>query len=240
MQWKSLKAKEEIMNKFLEYMYKHGDEYDDVIAKELSENFMDNIGENRVYSEFTQLYDELGALPPCGNAYIAYLDMIIKNFDITGNILEVGGGAIPSFAKKVAKKQIELGKGTITVYDPRLLSVTYEEYPNMILKKQECNNKIDISEYDLLLGIMPCLGTDNMLELIEKYKKDFFVALCGCDHDAYRLGYYKYGFYRPSYYDYINYAKEICEENNRELVQDFLPDRFDISYPVIYSKRKQG
>lgn len=241
MQWKNLKTKEELLNKFLEHMSEYGDKYPDVLRKALFTNFLNSIGDNGVFVEFTQMFDLFDAIAPCGNIYIGFLDLLKKCFDINCNILEVGGGSIPTFGKYLATEQLKSGVGTITIYDPALISRKKYGCRNLHLHKKEVTNKTNIDAYDLVVGIMPCLGTDVMLELIEKYKKDFFIAFCGCDHESYKLGYHPYGFYRPSYKDNIMYAKRICEENNLgELVIDYLPERYEMEYPIIYNKRKQG
>ena len=183
-----------------------------------------------------------GLIKPGYNQYIKYLDMLVKNFNINCNILEVGGGVVPIFAKYIAQHQLKTGSGTITVYDSRLLSCDSKEFSNMTLIKEPVVGTTDLSIYDLIIGIMPCLGTDIMLKLIEKYKKDFFIALCGCDHTKYDIEdtYGHYG-YRPSYNDYIIEAKRICEENDLgELVIDYLPGSTSINNPIIFNKRKHG
>lgn len=241
MKWRNLKSNQEILNYFLEHMEQYGDKYVDGVREALENEFIFSIGEQCVISEFTQIFDLMGAIAPCGNHYVAYLDLLKKCFDINCNILEVGGGSIPTFGKYIALEQLKTGVGTITVYDPMLVSRKKYGCRNLHLHKKEITSNSDIKAYDLIVGIMPCLGTDSMLELIEKFKKDFFIAFCGCDHDAYRLGYYPYGFYRPSYNYYLKYAKKICEENDLgELVVDYLPERFEIPFPIVYNKRKQG
>ena len=241
MDWKPIKSKEEIIADFKKHMDLYASKYGEGIREELNDYFIDSIGNTQIYSEFSQIYDDIGAIAPCTNHYIAYLDMLMKQFNINCNILEVGGGCIPTFARYVSAEQMKTGVGTITVYDSRLISRKKYGCKTMHLHKQDITSKTNISAYDLVVGIMPCLGTDDTLELIKKYKKDFFLALCGCDHDAFKFGYYPYGYYRASYNDYIPYAEKICCENGLgELCVDYLPDRFEIPYPVIYNKRKQG
>lgn len=241
MDWKSLKNREEILACFKKHMDKYANKYGEGIREELYRYFIDSIGETQIYSEFSQIFDDMGAIAPCTNHYLAYLDMLKNNFDINCNIVEVGGGCIPTFAKYVAQEQLKTGLGTITVYDPQLINRKKYGCRNLHLHRKPVDDKTNLSSFDLIVGIMPCLGTDTTLELIKKYNKDFFLAFCGCDHDSYRLGYYPYGYYRPSYNDYIPYVEQICKENNLgELVVDYLPDRFEINYPIVYNKRKHG
>ena len=182
-----------------------------------------------------------GLIKPGYNQYLLYLKMLVNNFSINCNIIEVGGGIIPIFAKYVAQEQLKTGFGTITVYDPKLLSSNNSEYSNMLLYKEPVTSKTDLSKYDLVIGIMPCLGTDITLKLIEEYSKDFFIVLCGCDHTKYDLNNHgNYG-YRPSYNDYIEEARRICDENNLgDLIIDYLPGSSSFNNPIIYNKRKHG
>lgn len=239
MKWRMLKSREEIEKLYLEHMKNNRSKYDPGLVRFMERDFMNSIGQHRVFSEFTQMFDEFEAIDPRDNMYFYHLQKLKENFDIGCNILEIGGGAIPSFAKKIAREQIKMGTGTITVYDPRLIVSNYPEFNNMTLYRTEFDSTIDISKYDLITGIMPCMGTDEFLDAVRACKKDFYMALCGCDHFADRFGYYQFGFYRPSYNDYLNIANDICEECDLgELVIDYLPDEFEISYPIIYNKRK--
>ena len=54
------------------------------------------------------------------------------DFDINTDIIEVGGGILPSLAKKIALRQ---KSGTVTVYDPRLIT-NIDKPDNLILKKE--------------------------------------------------------------------------------------------------------
>lgn len=71
--------------------------------------------------KYAQVYDELSLVPDNSNYYVYFIDQLKQNFDIRCNIVDIGGGYIPRVAKRLAIEQIKMGRGNITVYDPRLI-----------------------------------------------------------------------------------------------------------------------
>lgn len=236
--WESLKRKEYLMKKYDEFMGKYGKFYDDDLKSLFDREFIDSIGERLVPSEFTQLYDKFGAIKDSDNIYLSHLSKLKSAFNLECNILEVGGGYCPTFAAKIASEQIKLGCGKITVYDPNIIVGSIDKYKNMTLCKNEFTGNTDISKYDLVIGLMPCISTKNIIEALSKTPKDFYIAFCGCDHFAYEYGFYQYGFFRPSYNDDIRALEQIVKENNLgELEIDYLDDKYEIEYPIAYTKK---
>lgn len=237
--WESKLSDEEIMRRFNIFMKRYGDKYDDYIREILYTEFLKNVGEREMYGEFYQLYDHLNIIQPKDNPYIYHLNTISNNFDLSGNILEVGCGAYPSFARRIADKQLKIGKGTITVYDPSLVTRRTTKYKNMKLVAKEFTPEVSIKEYDLVIGIMPCLATDSIIESLSITPKDFYISFCGCDHYAIRFGYNPFRFMTPSYNSNIEELKHICEKKDLgQLILDELPPYYCIDYPVVYNKRK--
>ena len=170
--------------------------------------------------------------------YLQHLNKIKQNFDIRCDILEVASGIIPVFANLLAKEQFELNSGSVTVYDPRLI-LGLPKYDNMFCNKQRFSLDVDVSKYKLITGIFPCEVTEDIIASACINKKDFYVALCGCDHFA--SDYDEYMFSEaPPYEEYIiDRAKSLVKEyNNGILVIDKLNNNSLFDYPILYNKRK--
>ncbi len=96
------------------------------------------------------------------------------------NILEVGGGFYPVFAQYVSNLQRESkGLGSITVYDPRLIT---EEVEGLKLHKEKFTSGMDMTPYNLCVGILPCEAIRLIIREATSNEKDFFIAMCGCTH----------------------------------------------------------
>ncbi len=128
-----------------------------------------------------EIYEYLGLIHPKGNFYQKYFENIKERFNLRGNVLEIGGGLIPSFAEKIAQEQINLGKGTITVYDKAII-LKESRCPNMTLVKENFTTKTEIQDFDLVIGILPCTVTSLIVTRACEENKDFYVALCNCSH----------------------------------------------------------
>ena len=235
--WQPLLTRIELKRRYDIFMNRYKNKFPDKIKNEMDSYFVKRCGKYDNPTDFFQLYDHFGALPDDVNFYLYHLNTIKENFNIYNNILEVGGGIYPSFARRLANEQIKLGIGTISVYDPRLVTTRCTKYPNLKLYKGEFNRFINISKYDLLVGIMPCDATDIIIDSIDKYKKDFYIAFCGCGKNTITPFYFHY--FVPEYDRQIEKLKIICSENNLgDLMVEYLPDRYNIEHPYVYNKRK--
>ena len=177
-----------------------------------------------------QIYDELGLIDDDKNAYKAFVDLLKDNFDINRNIIEVGGGVIPSVAKRISSMQ---DTGSVTVYDPKL-SKSQKSNDNLILKKQRFELNTDVSGADMLIGFMPCDATELLIRKATDNKLDFLVALC-------EGGHYEF----DDFFDTEAWTESICYIANQGICDNFLGKlvKTDLKtygdpYPVIYNKRK--
>lgn len=141
--------------------------------------FWDHVYSDRNGDIFNQVNSFLDIEHPKGDFYQQNLEIIKKRFDLNCNVLEVGGGYLPSFAEKVAKEQLRRKKGTITVYDPKLL-MKVPRFPNMKLVKRNFTEKTGIKKYDLLLGILACEGAEVLVEKACEENKNFYISICNC------------------------------------------------------------
>lgn len=177
-----------------------------------------------------QIYDELGILDEDNNAYEAFVSLLADNFDINRNIIEVGGGVIPSVAKKISSMQ---ETGSVTVYDPKL-SKSQKSTDRLALKKEIFELNTDVTGADMIIGFMPCDATELAIRKAADNKLDFLIALC-------EGGHYEF----DDFFDteawtesIICFATDKIKENGLgELVKTDLKSYGD-PYPVIYNKRK--
>jgi len=235
--WNPVITKEEVQRRYRIFMSRYGNKFSDELKKEMDIHFVRRVGKFDNPTVFYQLYDYFGIVPDDINMYIYHLNNIKEKFNINSDILEIAGGSYPSFARRVAREQMKIGVGTITVYDPKLVTNHSYKYNNLKLHPEVFTSSIDVSDYDLLVGIMPCKASDEMIEAIYKYKRDFYIAFCGCNSLNYNS--FFTGMALPSYYNQIDELKCICEENNLgDLVIEYIPDKYNIEYPIVYNKRK--
>jgi hypothetical protein len=180
-----------------------------------------------------QIYDELGILPDRINSYKAFADLVDEQFSIKNkNIVEIGGGTIPRLGKRIAAMQDE---GTITVYDPNLHIVEGEERSNLKLIKRSFNSLINVSKYDLLIGLLPCGSSSTIIKSAVRYNRDFMIALCdSCSFYEYFDNYEE----DPNWpYNFIEETKKIVEENNLGKVKVKYLKEVGDNYPIIYNDR---
>lgn len=126
------------------------------------------------YEMVREVLDELNLIPAGYNIYEDYLKFIKEIHDISKlNVMEVGGGVIPRLGERI---NLEQNSGTITVYDPRL----YKEDSNskLILKRKKVNIDTNVDGIDLIIGLMPCKGAEDLLNVAIKNNIDFVLWLC--------------------------------------------------------------
>lgn len=219
-----------------QFLNKYSHKYDKQTLEYIRQNFWKNIGAEFNDSILFQIYSELGIYN--NEFYLSHLEKIKQNFYINCDVLDIASGAIPVFANLLAKEQLELNCGSVTIYDPRLIS-TSPKYNNIIINQKPFNLKINIAPYKLITGILPCEVTEDIIRAACINQKDFYIALCGCDH--FTSEYDEYTFVDVlSYEEYIiNTAKWLVEKyNNGILVIDRLDDNSLLNYPILYNKRK--
>ena len=188
-------------------------------------------------NQMMQIYAKLDIHPSPADFYHKHLELVKKHFPIDGNVVEVASGNFPVFAEELAKEQLSLGKGTVTIYEPALFDMT-PKYPNMTLHKEEFTEQTDLTGADLVIGIHACKATWPILENAIKNKKDFYLAMCGCDHTP-GVEYLDYIDQSPYYFqkDTIELAKRLLQEYpNGELEVTTLKD-YPMPYPILYNKK---
>lgn len=221
-----------INNKFNVFLDKYSKMYDEETLEYIKQNFWNYINEDFSGNVLFQVYSELGIYDD--KFYKVHLEEIKKHFDIRCNILDVASGIIPVFGNMLAKEQLKLGKGRVTLYDPKLI-LPAAKYPNMSLNKRKFKLDTDIGPYKLVTGILPCEITETIIESACMNKKDFYIVLCGCDHFNSKYDEYMFADALP-YQEYLIDRADYLVKNykNGSLVVDKLDDK----YPILYNKRK--
>jgi len=229
------KTSEDIIKLKLEiFLLRYSFAYNEELLNFVKDNFFTCINEDAP-DILMQIYTELQIKHKNNGFYEEHVKKIKENFDIRGNILDVASGVIPAFGNLVAKEQLKIGSGTVTLCDPAL-GIRKSKYPNMKLMKENFYANCDVSKYDLITGILPCDATDEIIKAACKNNKNFYIAMCGCVHyDG-----YPYIYMTPEHYQYciISMAEKYLKEyDNGKLVVEKLDDRFSIDYPIIYNKK---
>ena len=216
------------------FMREYGDKYPENIRKMLQEKLFRNIGSYMNLVEFFQVYSYTGIFGPKDDIYYGYYKKLSEIFDIDCSVLDVASGYVPAFGTIVAGKQMELHnpKGKVTVCDPALIT-NNAKHSNMIIKRDKFSKDTDISKYDLVTGIMPCSVTRDIIKACCEQDRNFYIGLCFCEPADYIPKEYKMFFEEN-----IDYAKEVCADYGRELVETQLDPDYYVSLPVIYSKKR--
>lgn len=184
--------------------------------------------------ECRELFDELGIELNHENLYVAFARLVNQLFNIKDkNIIEVGGGVIPTLAKKMS---LDIGSGHITVYDP-ILSIYEKDTPKMTLVREQFDNKTDVSDTDLIVSLMPCKAAEVVVDVATKNNIDFIIGLCegGPHGDC-------FDFYEDDeeWRSSLMYScKRKCMEKEMGEVKTLYLRQCGNPYPIIYNERKR-
>lgn len=229
--------------------------YLDEIRKDIYKKKLDNFFENFHYDDMSKRYIRmhfgkydkifsnttlikqvsayLNLLKDEQNIYYQMAKYILSIYGYDKNILEVSCGHLPMLSYYMEREiKINGGKSTITVCDPLLVP---NKFGSLKLVKDEFNEEMDISDYELIVGLFPCEATRSILKKSILNDKEFFVALCSCLHIDEETMYYSKGNI-PTYQDQFDSLKNLAmhQENNGFIVtnEDVL------KCPILRSKKK--
>ena len=228
--------RKKINKKFFEFFKKYAHLYPNEAREFIKDNFASGITDVCQADILMQINEELGVKLPIPSFYEAHVNKIMENFDIGCNIVDVASGMLPAFANLIASRQLKIGKGTITLYDPELRFMK-PKHPNMTLYRQPFTTKTDITSSDLIVATLPCGATEDIIENACRNRKNFYIAMCGCTHFKYIS---EFMIPSPELYQLqvIDLAKELLEKyDNGHLVVDKLDDNYKINYPILYNRR---
>lgn len=177
-----------------------------------------------------QILDKYNLLTCKENVYNKFIEIISTLYSLDQNIIEVGGGVIPSLAKKIALQQ---KKGTITVYDPRIMP--QENIPHLKLKKEKFTLNTNLNNTNLLIGFMPSTATEIIIKKACQEHIDFIIALCG-------EGYLSEDDYFEDIDEWIQYIMYVAKANIRDANFGTLGVNYELGedYPIIFTKRQSN
>ena len=222
-------SQDEYVHRIIKFVETHATSYTPIEQEFIKKNILWGMKHPNQMNLLLQLYEEVG-FDIGDNIYKGFISLIENNFDINKNIIEIGGGIIPTLGKNIALKQ---KSGTVTVYDPRL--ITDISHPdNLILKKELFNKSSNIENTSMIIGFMPCEATNTIIEVACENNLDFIIALCE-------------GGTRPGYEwletddEWISHVKSnairgLKNSNLGTLGMTFLT-QYNDPYPVIYNKK---
>lgn len=180
-----------------------------------------------------EVYDELKLLDDDNNIYLGFMDLLDREFQYKErNIIEVGGGIIPSLAKRIAKEQTT---GKIKVYDPRL-SKYENDKEKLTLVREKFYSETPLQSANLLIGFMPCEATYSIIDSASRNNVDFMIALCegGPHGDVFD--------YFEDEVEWLNtmlyMAERGVEDHNMGTLEKTYLKKYHNPYPVVYNKRK--
>lgn len=229
-----------IKAKFEDFLNQYSKYYPKYIVPIIKEHFWKEQDKLTTLDALMQIYQECGLYDGKPSYYHYHLEKISELFNINSNIMEIGSGYFPSFANMIARSQLKSAQGTITIFDPNLI-VTSSKYHNMKLHKEEFNFHMDVSNCDLLVGLLPCNATEEIIKAAIMNNKDFYISMCGCNHsNSSFYGMPIFGMYSNYQQEMVELANELMKEYNpnREVVTQYMPYEYNAPYPVIYSKHK--
>mgnify|MGYP004512973647 FL=1 len=158
---------------YCNFREKYGSGYELFHLQELATNFSDSKNKKKDYVACVRSFLNLDLEER--DRYKAYFKFLKENFDLTGNILEIGAGTFPTLAHYIDKEQQLKESGSIEIYDPLLVTMNLE---NIIANKSLFEDDKKTKDKDLLIGMAPRDATEVIVRTANKYKKPFSILMC--------------------------------------------------------------
>lgn len=230
------KQRKSVEEAYQEYKKNYEHFYSEKAKQYIEDNFFKEAYKTSNMDILMQLYSELGLDIGKHTFYDEHLERINSIFGLDRDIIEVASGYIPAFANKIAKKQLALNRGTITIYEPELFEEK-AKYSNMTIHKEKFTEQTKINKDSLGIGILPCDATEAMIRNFCKNNMDFYIAMCNCNHKSNNI--FPTYQYQNKMVDLAESLLEKYSNNKKELKIDYLDDEFFFGYaPIIYTKQR--
>lgn len=235
-QLRNTKQRKSVEEAYQEYKKTYEHFYNEKARKYIEDNFFNGVNRTSNTDILMQLYSELGLDIGKHTFYDEHLERINSIFGLDRDIIEVASGYIPAFANKIAKKQLALNRGTITIYEPELFEEK-AKYSNMTIHKEKFTEQTKINKDSLGIGILTCDATEAMIRNFCKNNMDFYIAMCNCNHKSNNI--FPTYQYQNKMVDLAESLLEKYSNNKKELKIDYLDDEFVFGYaPIIYTKQR--
>ena len=131
-QLRNTKQRKSVEEAYQEYKKNYEHFYSEKAKQYIEDNFFKEAYKTSNMDILMQLYSELGLDIGKHTFYDEHLERISSIFGLDRDITEVASGYIPALANKIAKKQLDLNSGTITIYEPELFEEK-SKYSNMTI-----------------------------------------------------------------------------------------------------------
>ena len=230
------KQRKSVEEAYQEYKKNYEHFYSEKAKQYIEDNFFKEAYKTSNMDILMQLYSELGLDIGKHTFYDEHLERINSIFGLDRDIIEVASGYIPAFANKIAKKQLALNRGTITIYEPELFEEK-AKYSNMTIHKEKFTEQTKINKDSLGIGILPCDATEAMIRNFCKNNMDFYIAMCNCNHKSNNI--FPTYQYQNKMVDLAESLLEKYSNHQKKLKIDYLDDEFFFGYaPIIYTKQR--
>lgn len=158
---------------YCNFREKYGSGYEPFRLEKLAINFSSSKNKKKDYVACVRSFLNLDLEER--DRYKAYFKFLKENFDLTGNILEIGAGTFPTLAHYIDKEQQVKESGSIEIYDPLLVTMNLG---NIIANKSLFEDDKKTKDKDLLIGMAPRDATEVIVRTANKYKKPFSILMC--------------------------------------------------------------
>lgn len=210
------------------FVSSHQEEYGEDAYQYIMENYKQFIGENQVFDILRQLFSKYGFIKKENDMYQKSFEMINKLYGIDRNIIEVASGCYPRFAEIIDENQRKNNKGTLTIYDPRIV---LDNLGKVKIVKDEFTMQTDIKDCSLIVALAPCEATETIIQKANLENQEFFIALCGCNHTS------RFCYSNDSWYDELVSLAEQGKSKGDKIYVDSFDKKYNYPYPIIYKKK---
>ena len=174
--------------------------------------------------DINQIYCHLNLVDICETEYFNFFKISLKKFNLNNKkILEIGCGYIPILSSIYKNNGFDIDAINQKIVLPNYNGVTTFE--------ADLSKSYNIQPYDIVIGFRPCNITENMLDMCNKYHKDFLIYMCPCVHKP------KDNINKCLNYDeWLNYLlkKTSCFENFK--IQVIYDSKMPDNCPILVGK----
>ena len=167
----------------LKFIYSNQDKYDDrgidKFRDIISDYYIDKNFWNIPVSYF-QIFSKFGVFKEGQDIYLEFFKLLNELNFLEGNVCEVGAGGYPRLAEIMLPK-IKLNGGTLTIYEPEIL---YTDFKGIKIVKEKFTEDTNIESIDTLVGLMPCIASESIVEQAFFENKNLLIGFCECDHSS--------------------------------------------------------
>lgn len=163
-----------ILDEYRKYLNEIKAEKIEEKVKEFKDYLNNNLSKNTVHDELVDFIDLRMNRTTRWESFARYIETRYDSKKYN-NVLDVGAGRTPLLSFELQKKGYN-----VTAMDPKL------EHTEKIdcIKALFDYEKTSILEYDLLVGLEPCMATEHIVRSAILNDKPFAISLCAAAHDS--------------------------------------------------------